>query len=225
MPAKLTTEEFIDRARAIHGDKYGYAFSVYQHSHTKVMIHCLKHGMFEQIPYDHLRGQGCPDCSRNKKYTNESFIEKAIEVHGENTYYYPLVRYINVMTKVKIICPEHGDFEQIPYDHLRGQGCPGCSKHGFDRTKVGFLYVLRSECGQYMKIGITNKPEQRYDQLSRTTPFPFKRIELIEGQGNWIFNLEKKLLATYQLANFTENFNGYSEWRLWDKSVLIHFQN
>ena len=47
---KLTTQDFIDRARVIHGDKYGYAFSVYQSAHTGISIHCHKHGMFEQTP-------------------------------------------------------------------------------------------------------------------------------------------------------------------------------
>ena len=57
MPPKLTTQEFIDRARATHGDKYGYSFSVYQGNHTKLMIHCPEHGMFEQRPNNHMNGQ------------------------------------------------------------------------------------------------------------------------------------------------------------------------
>ena len=155
MPAKLTAQEFIDRARAVHGDKYDYSFSVYRSSKTKVFIHC----------------------------------------------------------------PEHGVFEQRPKNHINGRGCLGCAEYGFDRTKVGFLYVLRSDCGQYMKIGITNNPERRHTELTRDTPFSFKRIELIECPGEQIANLEKELLAEYQPAEFTETFDGYSEWRLWSESI------
>ncbi len=123
------------------------------------------------------------------------------------------------MTKVTIICTEHGDFLQEAQSHLKGNGCPGCANYGFDRTRSGFLYVLRSECGTKMKIGITNNPERRHTELTRDTPFSFTRIELIEGQGDQITNLEKELLAEYQPAAFTETFNGYSEWRLWDDSI------
>ena len=79
-----------------------------------------------------------------------------------------------------------------------------------------------------MKIGITNKPNRRQVELKRHTPFSFKRIELIEGPGDQIANLEKELLAEYQPAEFTETFDGYSEWRLWDNSIrhkLTSFMN
>lgn len=279
---KLTTQDFIVRARAVHGDRYGYDFSVYRGNHTKLMIHCPEHGIFEQTPGNHVNiKQGCPCCSGNKKHTNESFITRAREVHGEQ-YDYSLVDYVSAhqkivircpthgmfeqkpgnhlrgngcpscadkkMTteefiqkakqihgdsyryafsvyqstheKVMIHCPEHGDFEQSPSNHLRGNGCPSCMSCGFDRTKPASLYVLRSECGQYMKIGITNKPEQRHSQLSRATPFSFKRIEMVEGNGEFISNLEKQLLAKYQPAEFTELFDGSTEWRLWDSEIV-----
>ena len=283
---KLTTQEFIDRACAVHGDKYGYAFSVYRSTNEKVFIHCHDHGIFEQSPNNHLKGNGCPSCAGVKKHTNESFIEKAKAVHGHKYDYslveynsthskvtiickehsvfeqspanhlggkgcpkckgiaaskaqrstteefiekarklhgdgcdYSMVDYVNAATKVKVVCPEHGVFFQTPTSHLQGSGCPGCADYGFDRTKFGVLYVLRSDCGRYMKIGITNKPVQRHAQLSRATPFSFKRIELIEGPGDQIANLEKELLAEYQPAEFTETFDGYSEWRLWSDSI------
>ena len=215
---KYTNESFIQKAREVHGNKYDYVFSVYQSAHTKVLIHCPEHGDFEQTPASHLSSHGCPNCGGNKKNTNESFIEKAKAVHGDK-YDYDLVEYVNSQTKVVIICHEHGEFEQTPNDHLSGAGCPGCMSCGFNRTKVGFLYILRSDCGRYMKIGITHNPKQRYNKLKRDTPFSFKRIELIEGPGEQIANLEKELLTKYQPAGFADVFDGYSEWRLWDDSV------
>ena len=121
MSPRLTTKEFIDRARAVHGDKYGYAFVNYLKSKTPVIIHCVEHGMFEQTPSGHLSGKGCLDCSGKKKGTGESFVQKAREVHGENTYDYSKVEYVNAKTKIIITCPEHGDFEQTPKDHLNGR--------------------------------------------------------------------------------------------------------
>ena len=63
-----------------------------------------------------------------KKYTKESFIEKAVSVHGDK-YDYSKVEYINCDTKVCIICPEHGEFWQTPYKHVNEKnGCPRCCK-------------------------------------------------------------------------------------------------
>ena len=63
-----------------------------------------------------------------RKYTKESFIEKAISVHG-NKYNYSKIEYKNCDTKVCIICPEHGEFWQTPYKHINEKnGCPKCCK-------------------------------------------------------------------------------------------------
>lgn len=223
MPPRLTTKEFIDRSRVIHGDKYGYAFSIYQSAYEKSLIHCKRHGIFNQEPRHHLSGVGCPQCgystsikSRTKKESD--FVKQARIIHG-NKYNYSKINYQNTNTNIMIYCPEHGLFEQRPTHHLNGVGCPSCMSCGFDKNKDSFLYVIRSDCGNYMKIGITNKPGQRHVQLTRATPFSFKRIELIEGLGDQIANLEKELLSKYQQAEFTETFDGYTEWRLWDDSI------
>ena len=125
MPRKMTTEEFIEKATVVHGDRYDYSKVVYVGSKQKVTIICSVHGEFEQIPNSHLRGQGCADCGGTKKSTTEQFIEKAKAVHGDR-YDYSKVEHVNSSTKVTIICPEHGEFEQIPGGHLSGKGCAEC---------------------------------------------------------------------------------------------------
>ena len=60
-----------------------------------------------------------------KKLTTEKFVEKSRKVHG-NKYDYSKVEYKNAHTKVCIICPIHGEFWQIPNDHLNGSGCQKC---------------------------------------------------------------------------------------------------
>ena len=60
---KITTEEFINRAKKVHGDKYDYSKVEYKNAHTKVCIICPIHGEFWQIPNAHLQGQGCYKCS------------------------------------------------------------------------------------------------------------------------------------------------------------------
>jgi len=126
---KLTTEQFINKAREIHGDLYDYSLVEYKNNRTKVKIICKEHGIFEQNPRIHYNGGICRKCAyMNLKYgrfSTEEFIVKAQKVHG-NVYDYSLSNYLNCKTKIKIICRKHGIFEQRPNNHLNGQGCMKC---------------------------------------------------------------------------------------------------
>jgi very-short-patch-repair endonuclease len=124
---KLIREEFIEKAREVHGDKYDYSEVVYVDSRTKIRIICPIHGPFCQIPNNHLRGRGCLECSGHRKSTTEEFIKKAREVHG-NKYDYSKVEYKNAFAKVCIVCLclGHEPFWQTPNNHLRGRRCPKC---------------------------------------------------------------------------------------------------
>lgn len=59
----MSLEEFIKRAREVHGDKYDYSQVIYKNNRTPVIIICKKHGPFLQSPSNHLRDQGCPKCA------------------------------------------------------------------------------------------------------------------------------------------------------------------
>ena len=123
--SKLTNIEFIEKANSVHNNKYTYSNLEYVSSNKKVKIICEYHGEFEQEANSHLRGIGCSKCSGNNKSDIHSFILKASKVHN-NKYDYSLVKYINATSKVKIICKEHGVFEQIANNHLTGNGCILC---------------------------------------------------------------------------------------------------
>lgn len=122
-----TTSQFIDDAIRIHGNKYDYDKVIYVNKNTRVIITCRTHGDFEQVANNHLQGDGCAKCARNKKKTTRSFIEAAMLIHGD-TYIYDKVEYVNKDSKVTITCRVHGDFEQRPGSHLRGAGCAKCTK-------------------------------------------------------------------------------------------------
>jgi len=125
---KDTSYNFVLKAKKKHNDYYDYSLVEYSGIHNKVKIICPKHGVFEQAPSKHLNGSGCKICS-GKLLTTNIFIDKANKIH-DNYYDYSLVDYKNNKVKVKIICPIHGTFEQLPADHLIGKGCPGCNgKH------------------------------------------------------------------------------------------------
>lgn len=124
MVEKRTREEFIFKAIEKHGDKYNYDDVIYNGSIVKVKINCKLHGIFLQSPNSHLVGHGCPGCSSIKSNTS-SFIERAVATHN-NYYNYSFVEYKNNKTKIKIICPKHGEFFQSPINHINGQGCKKC---------------------------------------------------------------------------------------------------
>ena len=124
----LSLEQFIEKARNVHGDKYDYSKVEYVDMRTKICIICPKHGEFLQLPYDHLQGKGCVKCGYESNCLKlEQFIERSINVHNDK-YDYSKVVYKDYKTPVCIICPDHGEFWQTPHTHLKGYGCNKCSE-------------------------------------------------------------------------------------------------
>ena len=132
MSKKLTNDEFIEKSRQIHNNKYDYSKCCYVNNRSKVVITCPLHGDFEQLAGNHLAGYGCKKCAIEKTAMDKStsfndFVNKAHEIHNSKYFYYK-ESYINCNEKVKISCPEHGVFYQLGQMHLLGQGCPICGK-------------------------------------------------------------------------------------------------
>jgi hypothetical protein len=121
----ITTEEFIEKIKLVHGDLYDYSNVVYSLSNETINIICEEHGEFIQRANDHLNGSGCPKCAGHCILTTEEFIEKSKLVHDDR-YDYSKVDYKNNNTKVIIICQEHGEFQQTPKSHLNSHGCQKC---------------------------------------------------------------------------------------------------
>jgi hypothetical protein len=131
------TLKFIEKAKLVHADKYNYSEVKYVHSKTKIKIACPKHGIFEQQPSNHLTGNGCPKCNnkiKSERYSFhlEDFINKAKNIHGDRYDYFKTI-YVNIKTNVKIICIDHGEFEQLANNHLNGRGCRKC---GIESSRV-----------------------------------------------------------------------------------------
>jgi hypothetical protein len=90
----------------------------------------------------HFIGNKMSNKKHGIRYNTTSYIEKAREVHS-NLYDYSLVEYKNSFTKIKIVCPIHGIFEQRSCDHInQKQGCPKCS-HNHPWTSL--QYSLKSK--------------------------------------------------------------------------------
>ena len=154
-------EDFIIKARKVHGEKYDYSKVEYVNNKTKLCIICPEHGEFLQTPSSHLQGKGCQKCgveNRSKKRTlkKEEFIKNGCEKHGDK-YDYSKVKYVNARTKVCIICLEHGEFWQIPTEHIQGKGCQKCNLSHLERSVINYLD----------EVGITYDYQKRFDWLGR----------------------------------------------------------
>jgi superfamily II DNA or RNA helicase len=183
MSRKLTTEEFIKRAKEVHGDKYDYSKVEYKSAKEKVCIICPLHGEFWQIPSNHLHGYGCPKCS-GKNRTTEDFIAEARKIHGDK-YDYSKVEYVNTKTKVCIICPEHGEFWQNPCDHLIGKGCPKCSGVNKSNTEefVKKAKEIHGDKYDYSKVFYINNKTKVCIICTEHGEFWQTPINHLNGQG------------------------------------------
>jgi hypothetical protein len=158
---RCSKEEFIKKANEVHQNKYDYSNVRYCDALTKVCIICLKHGKFWQQPNNHLSGAGCHKCANEAhgdryRFSKEDFIKKANEVH-KGKYCYDKVEYVNCDTKVCIICKKHGEFEQTPYSHTKGAGCPTCNLSHLERSVMNYLD----------ENGITYSYQKRFNWLGR----------------------------------------------------------
>ncbi len=126
-----STEQFIKEASAKHNGRYDYSLTKYIKSNEKVDIICKEHGVFQQIAADHLIGCGCKLCQYRDyglrfRMSTDEFVAKSRLIYGDR-FDYSKTEYVKSTYKLTITCKEHGDFDQIPADHLSGHTCPACS--------------------------------------------------------------------------------------------------
>lgn len=165
---RLTQEQFLERVRSVHGDRYDYSETVFLSVKTKVKIRCRIHGEFTQKPSAHFLGHGCAKCDPTASKGREHFVTRAKEVHND-TYDYSKVNYVNSHTKVIIKCRLHGEFTQKPYCHLVGQGCRVCGNLAKTLTHQEFIdrsTVIHNNTYDYSKVDYKNS----YTKVSIVCP-------------------------------------------------------
>jgi hypothetical protein len=136
----LTLKKFIERARKLHAGRYEYSRVELLNVAHKVEIICPDHGLFLQRPASHLKGFGCGRCGRVKtakklSHPHERFLEDARRAHGDR-YDYSQVVYVNALSKVTVVCRDHGAFRQKPANHIRDVGCPVCGTESAAALRV-----------------------------------------------------------------------------------------
>lgn len=243
---KVKYEDFIKRARAIHGEKYQYLGN-FKSMDEKIPIECLEHGIFYQTPSNHIHGQGCPKCrdvanAEKRRSTTEAFIEKAKYIHND-AYDYSKVNYVDNNTKVEIICPKHGSFWQDPGNHLQGNGCPKCafitsskedeieeyliSLIGEENVIKRDRFILKGkELDLYLpkyKLGIEYNGLYWHSEIYRDKDYHVKKTEECNAKGIRLIQifedewLNKKDIVKSMLANIL----GQTKNRIYARKCII----
>lgn len=234
----FSIKKFLDKANSVHDNKYTYENVVYINAKEKVAITCKTHGTFMQIPGDHVKGRGCPECAiirtaESLRLDNDLFLEKATAIHGDK-YDYSLTNYKSYKEPVEINCKQHGVFKQTPAIHLRGSGCTHCGRSsGFNRTRFvnlvssygkGYLYLVRlyNLNENFYKIGITCK-----ELSKRMNCLPFnKEVLCIETlyDGGRLFDLENELHSAFRSFRYSPSvsFSGEKECYSYINMEIFH---
>jgi len=266
MAKRLTTEDFVVKAKKVHGDKYVYLKSVYTTAKDPIVITCPIHGDFKQTPNNHTNGGGCMSCGGRKRSTTCEFVQKAVELHGDtydysmsiyesakkpitigcrihgdikitpdshlrggtclqcanearkvpkitqkefldrsrilhaNYYDYSKVVYTGIFNKVTIVCPYHGEFEQMAHSHLRGHGCVGCAESSVLYTNFPTItYYIKLEYNGVTKykVGITSKGVQKRFEREVRLGYDIEVLSTVQHDtGRPAFMLEQLVLKT-----------------------------
>lgn len=231
---KLTTEEYINKAKEKHGDLYDYTKTKYINSTTKVTITCPIHGDWETNARNHISATagkcGCPKCS-GRGLSSEEWVEKFNKVHNSKFNYSKFV-YTSIYEKSIIICNTHGEFKQTPHNHSQGQQCPKCSRKeawlhnsyynmtNAQKNKTEWLSILcnlyiikmTSQDEVFYKIGITNQDiSKRFRE--HDTPYKVTLVKLIESNRFDAIMLENKLHDLHKEYKYEPKkfFKGHTE--------------
>ena len=194
----------IELFNKIHNCRYKYPNLSYVDSLSIIKVECRIHGEFSIRYENHRKGMGCSLCTMEEKKDKEwvseyQIIENFKKVHETGRYDYSRINYRRGRGKVRIGCNICGEFfNQLPYSHQMGKGCPYCAVSGFKTDKPGIVYYLRVEVGDVVtyKIGITN------NSVKERFKSDYKYITVLQEHrfecGQDAYNLEQQILKEYK---------------------------
>lgn len=231
----MSFEEFVTLSNNKYDNKFKYSCNNWIGlTKSKLILTCPKHGESQIDARTHLLDStkyGCPKCSAEMRYITkrDSYDECLIQFKEKygNKYIYPdsnKTIYINKQSKIKIICPVHGEFVKSAQKHLSGQGChkcrvqeiiendllPGsyCEQIFIDKPYLkdlnAYIYLLLINNGEYYKIGITKiSPKSRIKALkakikSLGLTVDIKLISSYECNLYKAFTIEQNILNTFK---------------------------
>lgn len=219
MSKKLTTEEFIEKAKKIHGNKYDYSEVEYVNSHTKVKIYCKKcKNYFFINPNHHISSKtGCKKCAIEEQHlkqrlSKDEIIKRAKEIHG-NKYEILEISFLPKNNKIKLLCKQcNRVFWQQIKSHLRGNGCKYCGykanseKHM--RSLSDFIQKVKTKYGDLYDYSYIKKEDLNNKILIKcNTCNNFFRITPSNFLSNRGCSFCKKSKGEKQIVIFLKNNN------------------
>jgi hypothetical protein len=121
------TVSFINKAKTVHSDKYTYENTSYISSQELCKITCRIHGDFKQRPNDHLKGQGCPECSPTRPISFDEFKLSLKLPSGVSVIKFNGTRF-NHSSYVVFDCKKHGRFKVSSRNARKEVVCNECKK-------------------------------------------------------------------------------------------------
>ncbi len=217
----MNTEQYISKARTIHGDKYDYSKVTYVRAVDKVEIVCPIHGPFFQKACNHTNAkQGCPHCCRkNRAHTNETF-DILLAESGRNVE--RMGDYVDSHTHIDVRCGQCDHVWAAMPTKLIGSkatGCPRCrTEHGVFGTyveKFGVKFRSMLECDCYEIIiefcnqrGFSFEHQKKYPQsvTNHTCDFFIPELKLWIETSNistntYMTRLQQKIKWVYELQD------------------------
>jgi len=148
---RLSNEDWILKAKKVHGDKFDYSKTNYVNAREKITIICPNHGEQIMLPHYHIKGYGCPVCGKqminvNNKLTQQEFLE-IIKSKNIPNVSFEKTQYTGKRNSVIVTCNIHGDYETTAEVLLKGCGCKKCAsdKLSIDRTITTEEFIRRAK--------------------------------------------------------------------------------
>lgn len=193
--AKITNQDWVQRFRETHGDRYEYGEFTTNGKNRSIEIFCVDHGLFVKQLTNHWKGSpktgvggGCPECARGVVYhqSNRHTIDEWVaRFKGAQPieYDYSLANLTNGKVSI-FVCGSHGEFRQTKYDHSQGRvGCLGC-RIAIARDK--FLVDARGRFGSVYDYS-------KFEYVNAKT----KSVIGCPDHGSYVQNPDKHLSARY----------------------------
>jgi len=204
----------------------------YKNQRCKATVRCLNDECgyeWSSVTYSMLHGCGCMKCGKKSMAAKQSksIDERVAELSSiDGLTFVEWEKWMgSCLSKAVMMC-DYGHKFTATVNSItsKGTGCPTCAHGGFDQSLPGAMYALRSSCGKFIKVGISNSFDKRMHDLKRKTPFDFMPIELIyDESGKKIRKLEKYYHDKYERAGLV-GFDGCTEWLVCTSELLAELR-
>jgi hypothetical protein len=217
----MPTEYYEGKLRGINGNLFLGWVDGHRGCKSKVMMRCGHGHEWSSTAFNvAIQGVGCPRCSAVYR---PSIDERESQLKALSCGHFVGWHdgYKNASSMAVMRCDnDHLWSASVANLTSSGTGCPSCAQGGFKPHKPGFVYFLASDCGRYIKVGITNDHKRRMRELKNATPFSFSVAAKIKTtKGHDAIRIERFFHRNFERAGLS-GFDGCTEWMISHKDIL-----